>query len=158
MNHYKHFTLKEREMIRYYFDLGKNQSEIAKLLGKSRSSISRELKRNSIDGEYFPCDANSTYLYRRRNHKPKKKLNNPIIFELVKNFFLNHQWSPEQIFARIRLENFKYTISYNTIYRGINEGLFDEKGLSHGNRGAIRKLRHKGKVATQKHMKKKEEK
>ena len=145
MNHYKHFTLKEREMIRHYFDLGKNQSEIAKLLGRSRSSISREFKRNSIDGEYFPCDAHSAYLYRRRNCKPNKKLNNPVIFELVKNLFLNHQWSPEQISARIRLENFKYTISYNTIYRGIYEGLFDEKGLSHGNRGAIRKLRHKGK-------------
>lgn len=36
-------------------------------------------------------------------------------------------------------------ISYNTIYRAIYSGMFDEPGLSHGNRGAVRKLRHKGK-------------
>lgn len=43
------------------------------------------------------------------------------------------------------MEGFTYTISYNTIYRGIYSGLFDEPGRSHGNRGAIRKLRHRGK-------------
>ena len=50
MNHYKHFTLKEREMIKHYIDIGKNQSEIAILLGRSKSSTSRELKRNSLNG------------------------------------------------------------------------------------------------------------
>ena len=43
------------------------------------------------------------------------------------------------------MEGFNYTISYNTIYRGIYEGLFDEHRLSPGNRGSVRKIRHKGK-------------
>ena len=43
------------------------------------------------------------------------------------------------------MEGFSYNISYNTIYRGIYDGLFDESVISHGNRGVIRKLRHKGK-------------
>lgn len=54
MNHYNHFTLKDREMIKHYLDIGKNQLEIAVLLRRSKSSISRELKRNSLKGEYFP--------------------------------------------------------------------------------------------------------
>lgn len=34
---------------------------------------------------------------------------------------------------------------YSTIYRAIYSRMFDEKGKSHGNRGGIRRLRHKGK-------------
>lgn len=145
MNHYKHFTLKEREMIKHYIDIGKNQSEIALLLKRNKSSISRELIRNNINGEYLPCDVQSSYLQRRLCCKPKKKLDNQIVYKCVKNLFLNHKWSPEQISERLKIKGFRYTISYNTIYRGIYDGLFDEPRISHGNRGAIRKLRHKGK-------------
>ena len=34
MNHYTHFTLKEREMLKHFIDIGKNQTEISILLGK----------------------------------------------------------------------------------------------------------------------------
>ena len=40
-----------------------------------------------------------------------------------------------QIAGRLILENTCH-ISYNTIYRAIYAGMFDEPGLSHGNRGA----------------------
>ena len=46
MNHYTHFTLKEREILKHFIDIGKNQTEISILLGKNKSSISREIKRN----------------------------------------------------------------------------------------------------------------
>ena len=29
MNHYTHFTLKEREMLKHFIDIGKNQTEIS---------------------------------------------------------------------------------------------------------------------------------
>lgn len=145
MNHYNHFTLKERELLKHFLDIGKNQTEISILLGKNKSSISREIRRNSQDGEYIPCEAHAIYEKRRLHCRPKKKLDNPILFNCVKDLFLNHQWSPEQISARLKYENSNFTISYNTIYRGIYNGTFDEKGLSHGNRGSIRKLRHRGK-------------
>lgn len=121
----------------------KNQAEIAILLSQNKSSISRELKRNNINGEYFPCESQSTYVQRRLYYKPKKKWENPTLYKSVKNLFLNHQWSPEQISEWLKVESFNYTIRYNTIYRGIYEGLFDEPGLSRENRGAILKLRHK---------------
>ena len=145
MNHYTHFTLKEREMLKYFIDIGKNQTEISILLGKNKSSISREIKRNSQNGEYIPCEAHDRYKNRRFNCRPRKKLDNPSLYECVKDLFLRHQWSPEQISSRLKFENSSFTISYNTIYREIYNGRFDEKGLSHGNRGVIRKLRHRGK-------------
>ena len=67
------------------------------------------------------------------------------MFNSVKDLFLNHQWSPEQISAWLKFEHSNFTISYNTIYREIHNGKFDEKGLSRGNRRVIRKLRHRGK-------------
>ena len=63
----------------------------------------------------------------------------------VKHLFLDYQWSPEEIEGRLRLEYGKAVISYQTIYRAIYRGHFDDK-LSHGARGVIRKLRHRGKT------------
>jgi IS30 family transposase len=48
MKHYKHFSEKERETLYFYLLDGKKQKEIAYLLERSPSSISREIKRNSI--------------------------------------------------------------------------------------------------------------
>ena len=64
----------------------------------------------------------------------------------VKHLFLDYQWSPEEIEGRLRLEYGKTVISYQTIYRAIYRGHFDDNSLSHGARGVIRKLRHRGKT------------
>ena len=61
MNHYNHFTLKERELLKHFIDIGKSQTEISLLLNKNKSSISREIKRNSQNGEYIPCEAHDMY-------------------------------------------------------------------------------------------------
>lgn len=54
---------------------------------------------------------------------------------MYKKFFLNHQCSPEQIFVRLKMEDFKYTIINNTIYRS----------LSYEKRDTICKIRYRGK-------------
>ena len=70
----------------------------------------------------------------------------------LKPLFLDYQWSPEEIEGRLRLEYGKSVISYQTIYRAIYRGHFDDK-LSHGTRGAIRKPRYCGKIRhTQGHV------
>ena len=56
-----------------------------------------------------------------------------------------HQWSPEQIAGGLSCGHASWSISPNTIYRAVYAGKFDEPGLSHGNRGVIRKRRHRGK-------------
>ena len=148
------FYTKRARNAKTFIDIGKNQTEISILLGKNKSFVSREIKRNSQNGEYIPCEAHDRYKNRRFNCRQRKKLDNPDLYECVKDLFLRHQWSPEQIFSRLKSENSNFTISSNTIYREIYNGRFNEKGLSHGNRGAIRKLRHRGK---NRHTKKYEE-
>ena len=147
MSHYTHFTTDEREKILFYLAQSKSFGFIAKKLSRSKSSISREIKRNlEIDGSYSPSYAQKQYLARRKNCKPKQLLTNSIIHDKVQALFLDHQWSPEQISNRLKLENNAISISYSTIYRGIYAGLLEEGSLSKGQRGVARKLRHRGKT------------
>mgnify|MGYP001789852156 FL=1 len=101
-----------------------------------------------MDSKYSAISAQAAYEVRRKNCRPKHKLSNPTIFKYVQEKFLNHQWSPEQISERLKLEHASFSISYSTIYRAIYARMFDTKAerKSNGNRGAIRKLRHRGKT------------
>ena len=147
MNHYKHFTIEEREKILFFLAQNKNISEIAKLLNRNKSSISRELSRNKYtEQNYSPAKAQERYQLQRKHCGAKKLLLNPCVKNKVQDLFLNHQWSPEQISNRLKLENNIISISYTTIYRGIYEGLLEKGPLPHGQRGVARKLRHHGKT------------
>ena len=148
MSHYKHITPNEREKILLLTLQNYSITYIANRLGRNKSTISRELSRNSICGECSAVAAQAAYLKRRDKCCPRKKLDDPVVFEKVREKFLDHQWSPEEISGRLRLENADISISYATIYRGIYAGMFDtpEERRSHGNRGAKRKLRHRGKT------------
>ena len=145
MNHHKHLTLEEREKILKYHSMGYSLSRIAEILCRNKSTISRELNRNSDKDGYFPNRAENKYLSRRQKCRPKKLLEDSELYAYVKDKFLNSQWSPEEIDGRLKLEKSKWSISYSTIYRAIYDRMFDELHLSSGNRGAIRKLRHRGK-------------
>lgn len=70
------------------------------------------------------------------------------IKKLAMRLFLEEQWSPEQIANRLAHESNNFKISYSTIYRAIYAGLFDTQAQRHsrGNRGAIRRLLHRGKT------------
>lgn len=145
MHHYKHLTLEERENILKFYTLGYSITKISELVNRNKSTISRELKRNMDSDGYYPSRSQEKYRKRRQKCRRQCLLDNPVVFSYVKDKFLNHQWSPEQIDGRLKLEKSDIQISYSTIYRGIYARRFDEPNLSHGNRGAIRKLRHKGK-------------
>ena len=147
MSHYKHLTLSEREKLMYFLAKGYSMRRIAKELGRSASTISHELKRNTSKGEYLPVKAEARYHKRRKKCRREKLLTNIRLYALVWDKFLNHQWSPEQIAGRLKLENYPYQISYRTIYRAIYSGMFDvsRKREPDGVHTAKRKLRHKGK-------------
>ena len=142
---YKHLSIMEREMIAIYRAMNWSMSKIADKLGRDKSTISRELKRNP--DEYLPSKAQAAYHKRRKKCRPHKLLEKPDLFALVKKLFLELHWSPEQIANRLKLEGYPIQISYKTIDRAIYAAMFDtpEQKRSTGNRGAIRKLRHKGK-------------
>jgi len=142
---YKHLSIQERELLLIHLVQGLSLCQIARLLGRNKSTISRELARNK--GEYLPSRAQARYRRRRKKCRPHKLLENPELFALVKKLFLECHWSPEQISNRLKLENYPIQISYKTIYRAIYAAMFDtpEQKRSEGNRGARRKLRHRGK-------------
>ena len=147
MSHYTHLSIKERESILFMLGEGKRIREIARVLCRSASTISRELKRNrTTRNEYSPSKAEAKYQIRRKRCCPKKKLSEPTARSIVRRLFLEEQWSPEQIANRLKKENSSIHVSYSTIYRAIYANILDEKKLSHGNRGVIRKLRHHGKT------------
>ena len=147
MSHYKHLTPIEREKIFLLHSQNKTLTYIAETIHRDKSTVSREIARNCCNGTYSPSAAHTKYVERRSNCRPKLKLSNPERFRYVKEKFLKLKWSPEQICGRLKLEKSELYVSYTTIYRAIYSGMFDtdNERASNGNRGAIRKLRHRGK-------------
>jgi IS30 family transposase len=140
MRHHTHLTLEEREDIMCLVREDKAITQIAHAIGKDKSTISRELKRNSCKRFYRASTAQKRYEQRRLACRRHRLLENATLFELVRSKFLEDQWSPEQIEGRLRLEG-THRISDSTIYRGIKAGLFD--GCI-GGKKAARRLRRKG--------------
>ena len=151
MSHYYHLSMNEREKVLILYTEKKSLHAIAKTIGRSVSTVSRELKRNNSSNQtYSAIEAQEKYQKRRRRCKRTKLLSNTGLKDIVVRLFLEYQWSPEQIANRLVYEESAFRISYSTIYRAIYAGMLDTGQLSHGNRGVIRKLRHRGKTRRRK--------
>lgn len=115
---YKQLSEMDRFQISAGISFGMNLSQIAKKLGRHRSSIMRELKRNghiSREG-YSALHSTVQYEERRKKCRPKFKIHGPLKKWIDTK--LKSQWSPEQIVGRARLEN-RSDIGVETIYRYI---------------------------------------
>ena len=136
MSHYKHLTPIEREKIFLLYSQNKTLTYIANTIHRDKSTVSREITRNSCNGAYSPSTAHTKYLERRTSCKPKLKLSNHEIFKYVRDKFLELKWSPEQICGRLKLEKSDLYVSYTIIYRVIYSGIFDtdKERSSNGNR------------------------
>lgn len=141
---YHHLTIEQRECILENLSAGASKRQIARLIGCSPSTITRELKRNSKRKHYSPSQAQNRYKWRRRRcHRPlilSKEENREIVTHLI----CVCQWSPEQIANRLRQEGHPLAISMATIYRAINRQLFEARHLWPKERGFKKNLRHKG--------------
>lgn len=116
----KHLTIFEREKILAAKSEGKTISQIAVAIGRNKSTVSRELRRNSDGKTYSPSNAQALYRSRRMFCKRELVLHNEEIFNVVKAGLGKH-WSPEQIVGRFNL-----AISVPTIYRAFRSGLLDK--------------------------------
>ena len=143
MCQYKHLTLFEREKILFLRASGKSITAIATEIGRDKSTISRELRRNLTNDEYIPVNAEAQYKERREACRPKKKLSNDDLRSHVENRLLDCQWSPEQIDGRLRSEFGICVVSYATIYRAIYSGMLDAPGRTTAK--VVKRLRHHGK-------------
>jgi Transposase and inactivated derivatives, IS30 family len=148
MSNYHHLTLMEREMIMLWLSHGFSITWIANYLSRSKSTISREIKRNASHSYYRATTAQKKYETRRIRCRMQSKLSDERLKETIREKIELYQWSPEQIAGRLSYENSEYSISYSTIYRALHNKEFNRKG-EYG-RGLILKLRRKGKTVRRK--------
>lgn len=124
MQPYKHFTLVERENLRIKLQEGKSLRHIARELGRSASSISRELKRNrNKNGDYNAWRGCSLYIYRRKKCRRKKRYDVDEKLRLFTQECLTKYWSPEIIVAKWKEKEPGAKLSHCTIYSAIKTGM-----------------------------------
>lgn len=126
MRPYAHFTLKERICLEGMREAGKSPSEIARLLGRSRSTISRELRRNgNRQGRYSSWGAYSKAAARRKRSVRRRRIEkDPELHGYVREK-LRPYWSPELTAAMWNREHPGGRIAFATIYRAIKDGLLE---------------------------------
>ena len=91
--------------------------QIGRLMDRSVSTISRELRRNALPrGEYKPGSADRIALSRCRRPSRIERLS-PLRVHVSDRLAMG--WSPEQIAGSLRLEGSEHTVGVETIYRFI---------------------------------------
>lgn len=116
---YRQITQEERYRIHYHRRQGLCAAEIARELGRHRSTISRELARNLHHPDY-PCylpDIAQEHANGRRSRSRRGPQFGPAAWRLVRRY-LRLDWSPEQISLVLGHYSILY-ISHETIYRHI---------------------------------------
>lgn len=117
MRTYKRVTLEDRIELKICLDLGLSKVQIAQRLGFHKSTITREIKRNSSQ-KYFANKAHKLAVERFKRCQRKPRLQNKE--KLYVEALLEKHWSPEQISGRLKQET-AIKISHETIYRHIRK-------------------------------------
>jgi len=115
----RHLTMAEREEIRVSLSAKLGIREIARLLNRSPSTISREIQRNRGRRWYKAVDADNRATRMARPPKPCLLEVNPDLRQLVVDK-LELKWSPEQISGWVRKtmpDQPSMQISAETIYK-----------------------------------------
>jgi IS30 family transposase len=111
----------ERERISRGIAAGESDIEIARALGRHRSTVGREIRVGGGRRAYRAVAAERGAQRRSRRPKPGKLACSPRLLAAVEAG-LRARWSPEQISARLRLEypeDREMRISHETIYRSL---------------------------------------
>ena len=131
---YTHFTLEERKYLQQLLSEDRSFREIAAILGRDVSSISREVKRNRSKHSqyrklynrygYNHWRANTLYICRRREQNRQSLKPDTLEWEYI-IAGLQHYWSPEAICGRWHKEfPDRKPLCVSTIYRYIRLGRF----------------------------------
>jgi IS30 family transposase len=141
---YKHLTREERYSIEQMRKAGYKQKEIAILLNRSESTISREILRNTGGRGYRHKQADE-FANQRRFESRKRQRFTPEVQEAVE-YYLREDYSPEQVTGFMRRQG-EATVSHERIYQHIYSdydhggGLF--KHLRRQRKKRRRRLGHK---------------
>ena len=114
-----HLTLEERYQIQVLLRFGADRKKIARSLGRSRSTIDREIERNR--GPNGPYQADRADAFARARLRSRARANarriDPASWERVHEY-LPHL-TPELISGRLRLEDDGLRVSHESIYAHI---------------------------------------
>lgn len=113
---YSHLTLEERCRLRGMIEMGLPKAEMARRLGRHRSTIHRELDRNSNVPGYRPDGADRLAWARKlRGSRIERstRLRGYIEDRLAMG------WSPEQVAGRMEREGLAHRVSAESIYRHV---------------------------------------
>jgi IS30 family transposase len=116
MSNYKQLNQAQRYQIEILKKAGKNQKQIAELLGVSESTISRELKRNQGKKGYRPKQAQIKADKRKKQAAKVLKMTPALILLIEARIRLD--WSPEQVSGQLEDER-GILISHERIYQHI---------------------------------------
>lgn len=100
---YKHLSREERYQIHSLLKANQTVTEIARLLGRHRSTISRELERGRGQRGYRAEQA-CRKASERAQHSRNARRVDPKIWAKV-DFYLGVQWSPEQIASQLKVSH-----------------------------------------------------
>lgn len=122
---YQHFTKDERNELAILSKKGYLQKDIAEVLGKHPSSISRELKKNKVNGEYVSKKAHQKAKAKRSKSKYQcmKIVEYPELQKFIEIGMKDNHWTPEEIAGRWNGENHTdmkekiITVSTPSIYK-----------------------------------------
>jgi IS30 family transposase len=120
---HKQFTESDRAVLAQLLALQVSKKQIAARLNKDRSSVYRELVRNSGPLGYIAVEAQQRAQVRRRLPRRRAKLSDPHVREYVERG-LEQSWSPDQIAGRSQREfprRTKRQLSRQTIYNWIDD-------------------------------------
>jgi transposase, IS30 family len=103
MTSYTHFTKDERNEIQAMLAKGRGVREIARVLGRGKTSVGDEISRNSVNGEYIAAKAQAKARVRQTSsrYQGKKIIGNPRLQDFVEKSLLAGQ-SPEAIAGRLK--------------------------------------------------------
>jgi len=113
MNTYSQLTYEQRCQISILNKMNSSQQMIARAIGVSQPTVSRELRRNTGQRGYREKQAQN--MSDKRRHSARKPIKmTPSMIDLIE-LKLEEKWSPEQISGWLLEENGQ-TISYESIY------------------------------------------
>lgn len=113
-------TVTERERILIGLGRGESMAEIARHLGRSPSTVSREVAANGGAAGYRAWFAHRQARARARRPKRFKLRQGPLLLEVSRR--LSELWSPDEIANRLRLDHPdepEMRVSHETIYQSL---------------------------------------
>ena len=116
MKDYTHLSLNERQSLCTYLEMGLSIKTTSQKLSRHRSTLYREINRNTEFSKYLPGVANQKAISRAYNGRVSKLQYDGYLRDYVVKA-LKKGWSPEQISGRMKYQKLTIYACPETIYQ-----------------------------------------